>query len=62
MSATVELENLEFQMEVGLEDQALINRVRNAADALRDTLSGIISLATGCESDEWWRYNPAGNG
>ena len=45
ITATIEPETLELAMDVELLDQALINLVRNAIDALRDTPSGLIDLS-----------------
>ncbi len=45
MSASVEPQTLELAMDVELLDQALINLVRNAIEALRDTAAGRILLA-----------------
>ena len=44
MTSTVEPETLELAMDVELLDQALINLVRNAIEALRDTPDGRIDL------------------
>ena len=44
MTSTVEPETLELAMDVELLDQALINLVRNAIEALRDTPEGRIDL------------------
>lgn len=45
MTATVEPETLELAMDIELLDQALINLVRNATEALRGTPNGLIALS-----------------
>ena len=45
LTARVEPETLEITADADLIDQALINLVRNAMDALRDTVSGRITLS-----------------
>jgi nitrogen fixation/metabolism regulation signal transduction histidine kinase len=45
MGVSVEPETLELAMDAELLDQALINLVRNAIEALRDTASGHIALS-----------------
>ena len=45
MTASVEPGSLELAVDVDLLDQALINLVRNAIDALRDTHEAVISLS-----------------
>lgn len=45
MSATVEPQTLELAMDAELLDQALINLVRNAIEAVRDTPQGLIELS-----------------
>ncbi|MGH8295809.1 MAG: sensor histidine kinase [Steroidobacteraceae bacterium] len=51
MTTRVEPEPLELAMDAELLDQALINLVRNALEALRDTPSGQIALSAYRESD-----------
>lgn len=51
MATRIEPETLELAMDVELLDQALINLVRNALEALRDTPSGQIALAAYREPD-----------
>jgi len=51
MATRVDPETLELAMDVELLDQALINLVRNATEALRDTPSGQIALSAYRESD-----------
>ncbi|MGH8170318.1 MAG: sensor histidine kinase [Steroidobacteraceae bacterium] len=51
MTTRVDPESLELAMDAELLDQALINLVRNALEALRDTHSGQIALAAYRESD-----------
>jgi len=51
MATRVDPETLELAMDVELLDQALINLVRNAIEALRDTPSGQISLSAYREPD-----------
>ncbi|MGH8301920.1 MAG: sensor histidine kinase [Steroidobacteraceae bacterium] len=51
MTTRVDPESLELAMDAELLDQALINLVRNALEALRDTPSGQIALAAYRESD-----------
>jgi nitrogen fixation/metabolism regulation signal transduction histidine kinase len=51
MSTRIDPETLELAMDVELLDQALINLVRNAIEALRDTPSGQIALAAYRETD-----------
>jgi signal transduction histidine kinase len=51
MIATVEPQNLELAVDVDLLDQALINLVRNAVDALRDTQDGVITLSARRDPD-----------
>ena len=51
MSTRVEPETLELAMDAELLDQALINLVRNALEALRDTPSGQIDLSAYREPD-----------
>jgi signal transduction histidine kinase len=51
MATRVEPENLELAMDAELLDQALINLVRNALEALRDSASGHIALSAYRESD-----------
>ncbi|HEV2271975.1 MAG TPA: ATP-binding protein [Steroidobacteraceae bacterium] len=51
MATRVEPETLELAMDAELLDQALINLVRNALEALRDTPSGRIALSAYREQD-----------
>jgi nitrogen fixation/metabolism regulation signal transduction histidine kinase len=51
MSSRVEPETLELAMDAELLDQAVINLVRNALEALRDTPSGHITLSAYREPD-----------
>jgi nitrogen fixation/metabolism regulation signal transduction histidine kinase len=51
MVTRVEPESLELAMDIELLDQALINLVRNALEALRDTPSGHIALTAHREPD-----------
>jgi two-component system nitrogen regulation sensor histidine kinase NtrY len=51
MTTSVEPETLELAMDAELLDQALINLVRNALEALRDSPSGQIGLSAYRESD-----------
>ena len=51
MEIRAEPESLELAMDVELLDQALINLVRNAIEALRDTPSGRIALSAYREAD-----------
>jgi two-component system, NtrC family, nitrogen regulation sensor histidine kinase NtrY len=51
MTASVEPGNLELAVDVDLLDQALINLVRNAIDALRDTQEGLIDLTARRDPD-----------
>jgi nitrogen fixation/metabolism regulation signal transduction histidine kinase len=51
MTTRIDPESLELAMDAELLDQALINLVRNALEALRDTPSGQIALAAYRESD-----------
>ena len=51
MVTRVEPETLELAVDAELLDQALINLVRNALEALRDTVSGHIALAAYREPD-----------
>lgn len=51
MTTNVEPENLELAVDVDLLDQALINLVRNAIDALRDTHDGLIALSAHRDPD-----------
>ncbi len=51
MATRVEPETLELAMDAELLDQALINLVRNALEALRDTPAGRIALSAYRESD-----------
>jgi nitrogen fixation/metabolism regulation signal transduction histidine kinase len=51
MTASVDPEMLELAADVDLLDQALINLVRNAIDALRDTHDGVIALSARRDPD-----------
>jgi nitrogen fixation/metabolism regulation signal transduction histidine kinase len=51
MTASVEPGNLELAVDVDLLDQALINLVRNAIEALRDTQDGVIALTARRDPD-----------
>lgn len=65
MTAVVEPETLELAMDSELLDQALINLVRNAVEALRDTggtPTGLITLSAHRESDGRVAVSVADNG
>jgi len=62
MVTRVEPENLELAMDAELLDQALINLVRNALEALRDTPSGQIALSAYREPDGRIAISVADNG
>ncbi len=62
MTTQVEPETLELAMDAELLDQALINLVRNALEALRDTPSGHIALFACRESDGRIAISVADNG
>ncbi|MFI4886092.1 MAG: sensor histidine kinase [Steroidobacterales bacterium] len=62
MTTRVEPETLELAMDAELLDQALINLVRNALEALRDTPSGQIALAAYREPDGRIAISVADNG
>jgi signal transduction histidine kinase len=51
IATSVEPQNLELAVDVDLLDQALINLVRNAIDALRDTQDGVIALSAQRDAD-----------
>ena len=51
MTASVDPETLELAVDIDLLDQALINLVRNAIDALRDTQDGVIALSARRDPD-----------
>jgi nitrogen fixation/metabolism regulation signal transduction histidine kinase len=51
MTASVEPDPLELAVDVDLLDQALINLVRNAIDALRDTQEGVITVSARRDPD-----------
>lgn len=62
MLSRVEPETLELAVDAELLDQALINLVRNAIEALRDTPSGEIALSAYRESDGRITLSVADNG
>jgi signal transduction histidine kinase len=62
MTSTVEPETLELAMDSELLDQALINLVRNAVEALRDTPAGLITLSARRGSDGRVAISVADNG
>jgi two-component system, NtrC family, nitrogen regulation sensor histidine kinase NtrY len=62
MESRVEPETLELAVDAGLLDQALINLVRNALEALRDTPSGHIALLAYREPDGRIAISVADNG
>jgi nitrogen fixation/metabolism regulation signal transduction histidine kinase len=62
MVSRVEPETLELAVDAELLDQALINLVRNAIEALRDTPSGEIALSAYRESDGRMTISVADNG
>jgi len=62
MLSRVEPETLELAVDAELLDQALINLVRNAIEALRDTPSGEITLSAYRESDGRMTISVADNG
>ncbi len=62
MVSRVEPETLEVAVDAELLDQALINLVRNAIEALRDTPSGEIALSAYRESDGRIAISVADNG
>jgi two-component system, NtrC family, nitrogen regulation sensor histidine kinase NtrY len=62
MLTRVEPETLELAMDTELLDQALINLVRNAIEALRDTPSGQIALSAYREPDGRIAISVADNG
>jgi two-component system nitrogen regulation sensor histidine kinase NtrY len=51
ITTSVEPENLELAVDIDLLDQALINLVRNAIDALRETHEGVIALSARRDPD-----------
>lgn len=62
LSATVDPESLEVTADADLVDQALINLVRNAVDALRDTPEGRIALVARRDADGRVVISVADNG
>jgi two-component system, NtrC family, nitrogen regulation sensor histidine kinase NtrY len=62
MTTSVEPETLEIAVDVDLLDQALINLVRNAIEALRDTSSGLIALTARRDPDGHIVISVADNG
>jgi len=62
MTTTVEPEALEIAADADLLDQALINLVRNAIEALRDTPAGRIALVARRDSDGHIAISVADNG
>ncbi len=62
MSTAVEPQTLELAMDVELLDQALINLVRNAIEALHETRSGLIALSAFTDSDGRVALSVADNG
>lgn len=62
MTTTVEPETLELAADVDLLDQALINLVRNAIEALRDTPASAIALSARRDPDGHVAISVADNG
>ncbi len=62
MTTTVEPESLEIAVDVDLLDQALINLVRNAIEALRDAPTGLIALTARRDPDGHIAIAVADNG
>lgn len=62
MATQVEPQTLELAMDIELLDQALINLLRNAVEALRDTPMGLITLSARRESDGRVVISVADNG
>ena len=62
LTMSVDPESLELAVDVDLLDQALINLVRNAIDALRDTPDGVIALAAHRDPDGRIALSVADNG
>ena len=62
MTTSVDPETLELAVDVDLLDQALINLVRNAIDALRDTPEGLIALSARRDPDGRIALSVADNG
>jgi signal transduction histidine kinase len=62
MTTSVEPETLEIAVDVDLLDQALINLVRNAIEALRDAPSGLIALSAHRDPDGHVAISVADNG
>jgi nitrogen fixation/metabolism regulation signal transduction histidine kinase len=62
MTATVEPETLEIAVDVDLLDQALINLVRNAIEALREAPAGLIALAARRDPEGHITLSVADNG
>jgi two-component system, NtrC family, nitrogen regulation sensor histidine kinase NtrY len=62
LSASIEPETLEIGADADLLDQALINLVRNAVEALRDAPSGRIALSARRDSDGHVVISVADNG
>jgi signal transduction histidine kinase len=62
MTAVVEPQTLELAMDSELLDQALINLVRNAVEALRDTPAGFITLSACRGPDSRVAISVADNG
>jgi two-component system, NtrC family, nitrogen regulation sensor histidine kinase NtrY len=62
MTTSVEPETLEIAVDIDLLDQALINLVRNAIEALRDASSGVIALSARRDPDGHVAISVADNG
>jgi two-component system nitrogen regulation sensor histidine kinase NtrY len=62
MTTSVEPETLEIAVDIDLLDQALINLVRNAIEALRDVSSGVIALCARRGPDGHVAISVADNG
>jgi nitrogen fixation/metabolism regulation signal transduction histidine kinase len=62
ITSSVEPETLELAIDSELLDQALINLVRNAVEAMRDTPAGLIRLSAYRESDGRVAISVADNG
>jgi signal transduction histidine kinase len=62
MTADVDPETLELAVDIDLLDQALINLVRNAVDALRDMQDGVVALSARRDPDGHIAIAVADNG
>ncbi len=62
LATSIEPETLEIAADADLLDQALINLVRNAVDALRDTPAGVIQLSARRDQDGRVVVSVADNG